>query len=56
MTPHTSLRREIDSALADVVRDGIVRSIAVVGLAGVALIHALDLPGTFDSQAYKGWL
>ncbi len=56
MTPHTSLRREIDSALADVVRDGIARSIAVVGLAGVALIHVLDLPGTFDSQAYKGWL
>ena len=56
MTSHTSIRREIDSALADVVRDGIARSIAVVGLAGVALIHVLDLPGTFDSQAYKGWL
>ncbi len=56
MTSHTSLRREIDSALADVVRDGIARSIAVVGLASVALIHVLDLPGTFDSQAYKGWL
>ncbi len=55
MTTQT-LRREIDTALGDVVRDGIARSVAVIGLAGVALIHVLDLPGTFDSQAYKGWL
>jgi hypothetical protein len=58
MPPHTStlIKREIDSALADLVRDGIARAVAVVGLAGVALIHVLDLPGTFDSQAYKGVL
>jgi hypothetical protein len=42
--------------LASAVRDGIARAIAIVGLAGVALIHLLDLPGTFDEQAYKGWL
>jgi hypothetical protein len=45
-----------DSALATAVRDGIARAVAVAGLAGVALIHLLDLPGTFDEQAYKGWL
>jgi len=39
-----------------VVRDAIARAVAVVGLAGVALIHLLDAPGTFQSSAYKGWL
>jgi len=28
----------------------------VTALAGVALIHLLDLPGTFGEQPYKGWL
>jgi hypothetical protein len=45
-----------DTALAAAVRDGVARATAVAGLAGVALIHLLDLPGTFDGQAYKGWL
>ena len=45
-----------DVALAAAVRDGIARAVAIVGLAGIALIHLLDLPGTFDTQAYKGWL
>lgn len=45
-----------DAALAAAVRDGVTRAVAVAGLAGVALIHLLDLPGTFDDQAYKGWL
>jgi hypothetical protein len=39
-----------------VVRDGIARAIAVVGLAGMALIHLLDAPGTFADAPYKGWL
>jgi len=45
-----------DASLAVAVRDGVARAVAVAGLAGVALIHLLDLPGTFDDQAYKGWL
>jgi len=52
--PATTTSTEI--ALAAAVRDGIARAVAIVGLAGVALIHLLDLPGTFDEQAYKGWL
>jgi hypothetical protein len=36
------------------IRDGIVRAVAVVGLAGVALIHLLDAPGTFQDAPYKG--
>jgi hypothetical protein len=41
---------------AEAVRDGIVRAVAVVGLAGVALTHLLDAPGTFQDAPYKGWL
>ena len=46
----------LDHALDAAVRDGIARAAAVVGLAAVALIHVLDAPGTFEDQAYKGWL
>jgi hypothetical protein len=42
--------------LAHAVRDGIARTVAVVGLAGVALIHLLDLPGKFQETPYLGWL
>ena len=45
-----------EPALTALVRDAVARAIAVIGLAGVALIHLLDSPGTFDEQAYKGWL
>jgi hypothetical protein len=42
--------------LARAVRDGIARTTAVVGLAAVALIHLLDLPGKFDETPYLAWL
>ena len=47
MTPET---------LAHAVRDGIARTIAATGLAGVALIHLLDLPGKFDETPYLAWM
>ena len=34
----------------------VARAVAVIGLAGVALIHLLDAPGTFAGAPYKGWL
>jgi hypothetical protein len=40
----------------ELIRDGIARAVAVVGLTGVALIHVLDLPDTFQAAPYKGWL
>src|SRR3989442_793481 len=49
------MSNQFDS-IRDVIRDGIARAIAVVGLAGIALIHLLDAPGTFQGSAYKGWL
>ena len=42
--------------LAHAVRDGIARTVAVIGLAGVALIHLLDLPGKFQETPYLAWL
>ncbi|HUK44404.1 MAG TPA: hypothetical protein VLV28_03840 [Gaiellaceae bacterium] len=46
----------LDPSLTAAVRDGVARATAVTALAGVALIHLLDLPGTFGEQPYKGWL
>jgi hypothetical protein len=43
---------EIDA----VVRDAVARTLAIVGLAGIALIHLLDAHDTFASTPYKGWL
>ena len=36
--------------------EAIARTLAVVGLAGVALIHLLDAHDTFIAAPYKGWL
>ena len=36
--------------------DSLARAVAVVGLAGVALIHVLDAHDTFVEAPYKGWL
>jgi Na+/proline symporter len=40
----------------DVLRDAIARAVAVVGLAGFALIHLLDLPDTMSGSLLIGWL
>jgi hypothetical protein len=44
------------NAVSPVVRDAIARAVAVVALAGVALVHLLDAPGSFQDAPYKGWL
>jgi hypothetical protein len=56
MTAQSTSRPDHDALITAAVRDGVARAIAVVGLGGVALIHLLDAPGTFQDQAYKGWL
>jgi hypothetical protein len=40
----------------EAVRDGIIRGLAIVGLAGIALIHLLDAPGQFEGTPYLGWM
>ena len=45
-----------DEDLGVVQVHGRVDSVAVVGLAGVALIHVLDAHDTFVATPYKGWL
>jgi hypothetical protein len=42
------------NAVSPVVRDAIARAVAVVALAGVALVHLLDAPGSFQDAPYKG--
>ena len=44
------------NATQDIIRDGILRALAVVGLAGIALIHVLNAPSTFDETPYLGWM
>jgi hypothetical protein len=44
------------STLEHALRDGVARAAAVVGLAGVGLIHLLDIPGKFDETPYMGWM
>ena len=39
-----------------VVRDGITRGVAVIGLLGVGLIHLIDAPGKFTETPYMGWM
>ena len=41
--------------LRQAVRDGIARGLAIVGLAGIGLIHLLDAPGQFEQTPYLGW-
>jgi Na+/proline symporter len=43
-------------AIRDAVRDGIARAVAIIGLAGFALIHLLDLPDTMSGTPYIGWM
>jgi hypothetical protein len=39
-------------AIREAVRGGVTRGIAAIGLAGVALIHLLDLPGQLSETPY----
>jgi len=42
--------------LPQAVRDGIVRGLTIVGLAGIALIHLLDTSGQVEEKPYLGWM
>ena len=42
--------------LPPAVRDGTVRGLTIVGLAGIALIHLLDTSGQFEEKPYLGWM
>ncbi len=41
---------------AVVARETVQRTLGVVGLAGIALIHLLDLPGKFGETPYLAWM
>jgi hypothetical protein len=44
------------TTIHEAVRDGITRGVAAVGLAGMALIHLLDLPGQLAGTPYVFFL
>jgi len=39
-----------------IVRDGVARAVAGVGLTGVALIHLLDVQSKFEETPYIAWM
>jgi hypothetical protein len=45
-----------NASITAAVRDGITRTLAAIGLAGMALIHLLDLPDTISGTPYIGWM
>jgi hypothetical protein len=47
---------QITDHLAAAVRDGVTRAAGAVGLAGIGLIHLLDLPSKLDETPYIGWM
>ena len=50
MSNHTS------QSLRAIVNDCIARTVAIVGLAGFALVHLLDLRDTITGTPYIGWM
>jgi hypothetical protein len=55
---HTRLRPRPERSSVEHARvtRGAVRTIGIVGLLGVGLIHLLDLPATLHETPYIGWL
>jgi hypothetical protein len=47
---------QINDQLGAAVRDGVARAAGVVGLAGIGLIHLLDLPSKLNETPYLGWM
>jgi hypothetical protein len=53
------MNTSIDSSAGDLgyaAREIVTRSVAAVGLAGIALIHLLDSLGKFQETPYMGWM
>jgi hypothetical protein len=48
--------RQLSDPLEAAVRDGVARAAGVVGLAGIGLIHLLDLPSKLTETPYLGWM
>jgi hypothetical protein len=52
---HTATTRsDVHRTMSDAVNDAITRTVAIVGLCGIALVHVLDLPGKFTETPYLG--
>lgn len=54
-TMHTATAGpDVDRTMSDAVNDAITRTVAIVGLCSIALIHVLDVPGKFTETPYLG--
>jgi hypothetical protein len=47
---------QITDQVGAAVRDGVARAAGVVGLAGIGLIHLLDLQSKMNETPYLGWM
>jgi hypothetical protein len=47
---------QLSDQLEAAVRDGVARAAGVIGLAGIGLIHLLDLPAKLNETPYLGWM
>ena len=46
----------MSESATDAVNDAVARTVGIVGLGGIALIHALQVPEAFEETAYLGVL
>jgi len=46
----------MSESASDAVNDAVARTVGIVGLGGIALIHALQVPEAFEETAYLGVL
>jgi hypothetical protein len=47
---------QISEQLNEAIRDGVARAAGVIGLAGIGLIHLLDLSSKMGETPYLGWM
>jgi hypothetical protein len=43
----------MSEAVSDAVNDAVAHTVGIVGLGGIALIHALQVPEAFEETAYR---
>ena len=46
----------MSESVSDAVNDAVARTVGIVGLGGIALIHALQVPEAFEETVYLGIL
>jgi hypothetical protein len=50
------MHHDTHASIGDAIDDAMIRAVVIAGLAGIALIHVLQLPGALDEAGYLGAL